>query len=241
MAESDTAPQDPKALTGTKLENELRWTLRRLKILFTSWTTPVNSPVVNTFTPDDGVSARAFALVLIVALAFAVRGDPVAATGTTFTALAGGLAVVMSFILNFASRTLGVNASERLILSAYVSTILVMFSFFLIDISVRSVPSLELISEYAADYVGPRHAQAVVVVVLSVLIIFALLLLKAWRVDKFKPNRAALVHAAALTIGSGLIVLLVNSLGSGTWTFVWKCLKSPGLGCADGFTNWVKP
>src|ERR1041384_8070852 len=128
-------PQAPPE--NAKLENEIWWTLRRLEILLQSWTTPVNASTVNTFTHDDGVSARAFALILIVALAFAVRGESQATAGATFTVLAGGLAVIMSFLLNLFGRTFRVTVSERMILSAYMSTILVMILFFLLEIFSR--------------------------------------------------------------------------------------------------------
>src|SRR5205085_146705 len=122
----------------------------------------------------------ALALILIVALAFAVRGDRQATAGATFTALAGGLAVIMSVLLNMFGRTFRVTLSERMILSAYVSTIMVMIFFFLLEISSRRNWLGDFAEEgVVAKVLGRDLAQPLTMTVLAVGVVFLLLLIKA--------------------------------------------------------------
>ena len=228
----NSAGEPPPPLENSKLENEIWWVVRRVEILLQSWTTPVNAPTVNTFTRDDGVSARAFALILIVALAFAVRGDRQATAGATFTALAGGLAVIMSFLLNMFGRTFRVTLSERMILSAYMSTILVMIFFFLLEISSRGNWLAVFAQETVGEVLGKELGPAVAMTVLAVILVFLLLLMKAWLWDKQTVKGKALKHAVALTVGSGVIVLTVSLLSSQVFQTAIECLKEPGWACS---------
>lgn len=220
MAEPE--PVQTKDTAGAdKLETEIRWVLGRAGILLRCWTTPLSSTTVDTFTRDDGVSARAFALVLIAALAFAVRGEAggTAAAHTTFTAVAGGLAVILSAALNTASRVAGVAVRERVILSAYASTILIMFTYAII------VTIGPLYDSYVAatEYVD----GTILAVSIAALLIFIGLLAKSLFYDKREISAAGFLHGIALSAGSAAIVWLVARVSSTTWNAIVSCLSKP--------------
>jgi hypothetical protein len=233
MGDGDTPARDPASEGAEKLETEIGWYLRRIVVLFRGWTTPLNSPAVNTFTKDDGVSARAFALLLIVALVFAIRGEPSSGAaagdtvkGVTLTGLAAGLAVLLSVLLNLASKGLGVTVGERVILSAYASTILVMFGYVVL---VTVGPNYDTYLLWQ-DYLGP----VLLPVLLASVCIFLLLLLKSTLLDKERIGTVALLHGLLLTIGSGMIVWLVARMSGTTFAALLTCLKNPSLQCVSG-------
>jgi hypothetical protein len=230
MSNGDTPARAPGSVEGAeKLQTELDWYLRRIAVLFRGWTTPLNSPTVNTFTKDDGVSARAFALLLIVVLVFAIRGEPSsgdAAKGATLTGLAAGLAVLLSVLLNMLSKAFGVTVGERVILSAYASTILVMFGY----VVLATIGPSHNAYLFWQDYLGP----VLLPVLLASLCIFLLLLLKSTLLDKERISAVALLHGLLLTIGSGIIVSLVARMSSATFAGVLNCLTNPALTCLSG-------
>ena len=209
--------QNPPAVD--KLESEVRWVLERAGILMRSWTMSLNS--ADTFKSDDGVSARAFALLLIAALAFAVRGEaggPMAAQAT-FTAMAAGLAIVLSAVLNVASKALGVTVRERVILSAYASTILIMIGYAVIA---TVGPNFNI---YVEGTEWLFEDDILFAVLLASVLMLIGLILKSLLIDKGAVTRAGLFHAAVLTLGSGVIVLLVAKTSPKMWTTLVKCLS----------------
>jgi hypothetical protein len=67
---------------------------------------------------------------------------------------------------------------------------------------------------------------------LAVILVFLLLLMKAWLWDKQTVKGKALKHAVALTVGSGVIVLTVSLLSSQVFQTAIECLKEPGWACS---------
>ena len=79
---------------------------------------------------EDRVSARALALLIIVALIFAIRGDDPSSVGkVSFTAIAAGIGALLSLGLNIASKYWNMNIRDQILISAYGSTICVMLLF----------------------------------------------------------------------------------------------------------------
>jgi hypothetical protein len=194
------------------IENEFVWAIRpflkRCSIIFSCWTTP--SLEVDTFTRDDGVSARAFALFLIAALTFAVRGDNGDNGGANptavFTAFAGGIAIILSAVLNILSRTYKIR--ERLVISAYASTIIVMFFFVIFqEILTLTLPFLLYNSFF-------WYGDVIIPAVLGGIATFALLLMKSAWWDEKPIGRRGFRHGSILTVGSTIIVIIIALLSS---------------------------
>jgi hypothetical protein len=200
----DGVNPDPKP---DDFENEFVWALRplirKLALLLSCWTTDLN---VQTFTKEDGVKARALALFLIAALTFAVRSEDAGDHHTAvFTAFAGGIAIILSVVLNLISRWFKIPVREQLVMSAYVSTIIVMLFFVIVEIV--------LVNMFPVGYQDIfdiwNGAVVVVPAVAAGFITFAILLLKSkWR-DRHIIEPRAITHAITLTGGSTIIVIVV--------------------------------
>ena len=176
--------------------------IRRGNILFACWTIPFEKLDLETFTKADGLSARGFALVLIAVLTFAARGDPAAGSTEAYSAFAGGIAIVLTIILNLISRAFHVSVRRRLVISAYASTIIVMFLF----VVVQQV----LIYEFPVQLENLKDAGSILVsAILAGLIAFVLLLLKSKVWDKHRIGRLGILHGTTLTSGSTLIAIIV--------------------------------
>jgi hypothetical protein len=213
------------------LENEIVWIARRGFILFRCWTTPLRSVRVNTFSADDGVSARAFALFLIAALVFAVRGESpdqiLSPSGaqhtlhTTFTAIAGGFAIVMSMLLNVANYAFKGKINEPTVLSAYASTILVLFFYIVIDVLFTDAGWYNDLAEYFWFYdpgAGEYKGKIVLGCILASAFALVCLLAKARIFDKSKVSLDGIVNALGLTAGSGAIAAVVALMSSSTFS-----------------------
>jgi hypothetical protein len=185
-------------MAGDKLFDEIVWTVKRSRLLFNYWTMPL---LADTKPPgsEDVVSVRAFALVVIVFLTFAVRGDPLGGT-VSYTVLASAVAAALSFGLNLLSKTTQVTVREPALVSAYASTILVMLGFLVM----RSFEGMNWYSWFT-DWIGNIATSAG----LSVALIYVLLVLKAKFWDKNKLSRGAAIQGLGITIGSGVIVAII--------------------------------
>src|SRR5712691_1645479 len=184
-------------MADDKLFDDIVWTLKRSRLLFNYWTMPL---LANTKPSEDIVSVRAFALVAIVALTFAVRGDPLGGT-VSYTVLASAVAAAFSFGLNLLSKTTKVNVREPALVSAYASTILVMLGF----LAIRPLESLDWYRRWFSDWTGNIAAD----ICLSVAVVFVLLALKAALWDRNKLSIGAAVQGFGITIGSGAIVAII--------------------------------
>ena len=121
-------PDEQQPGTGNQLADEIIWAVQRLRLLLRYWTMPLLVGTVPGTSREDTISARAFALLLIVTLTFAIRGD-ISDKSVSFTALAAALAVVLSLALHLLATTMNVTIREPAIISAYTSTILIMVGF----------------------------------------------------------------------------------------------------------------
>jgi hypothetical protein len=184
-------------MADNKFFDEIVWTIKRARLLFNYWTMPL---LADTKPPgsEDVISVRAFALVVIVALTFAVRGDPLGGT-VPYTVLASAVAAALSFGLNLLSRTTQVTVREPALVSAYASTILVMLGFLVM----RSFEGINWYSWFT-DWIGNIPTA----VCLSVALVYFLLVMKAKLWDKNKVSIGAAVQGLGITIGSGVIVTI---------------------------------
>ena len=196
------------------LENEFVWAirpfLRRCVIILSCWTMPfAERPNVETFTRNDGVSARAFALFLIAALTFAVRGEAGGPNRTeVFTAFSAGIAVILSAVLNLISRAYRIrDIRERLIISAYASTIIVMFLFVIFQqVLIVTDDSLFALLWNTGDVVVPAAFAG--------LTTFVLLVVKSAILEKHPIKVADIRHGTVLTAGSTIIVIVIALMSS---------------------------
>lgn len=187
------------------LFDEIVWGFDRARILFRYWTMPLLTDAAHPDgTQKDTVSARAFAVLLIVWLTFAVRGD-LANTKVSITVLAAAAAAALSFCLNLLSRTINVTVREPVLISAYASTILVMLGFPLVR---ATLDDTNLYSEYLSDRLG----SPVAAIVTSVVVVYVLLCLKAFALDKNRPTLGSALIGLLTTLGSGCIVAIVYRL-----------------------------
>jgi hypothetical protein len=189
-----------------KFAPELGAYIRRCKILLSCWTIPFEKSDVQTFNEDDGVSARAFALIIIAALIFAARG--VENHDEAYTAFASGLAIALTIALNLISHALHITVRDKLVVSAYASTIIVMFLFVVIpQVLFRISPVLYL----DLGDIGVTLVSAVVAGVLT----FVLLLLKSKLWNRRKVGRIGILDAAILTGGSTVIAIVIALMSPG--------------------------
>jgi hypothetical protein len=186
-------------------ENEILWTVRRFFILMRYWTTPLNLPVAAS--PDDQASARTFALFLIVALTYVVRVDEKVESYAGFTAIAGGIALIMSVALSTLSEQFHVRIRERMVISAYASTIFVMIFFVLVE---TYLPGTYLFEAISSGYLGYLKTTIFFAAAISYLVLVA----KAVIVDRHRLTILGLVHGASLVAGSSLIVLCISTLST---------------------------
>jgi len=190
-------PDDPKpGEDKQQFFDEIVWAIQRSRILFNYWTMPLLAVAKPS---EDIVSVRAFALVLIVALTFAVRGDPLGGT-VSYTVLASAVAVALSFGLAVLSKATKLNVREPVLVSAYASTILVMLGFLVM----RSFDDLNWYTDIS-DWIGDVPTAAF----LSAAVIYVMLVLKAVFWDRNKLSLAAAGKGLGITIGSGIIVVVI--------------------------------
>src|SRR5260370_39908719 len=112
-------------MADDKLFDDIVWALKRSRLLFNYWTMPL---LANTKPSEDIVSVRAFALVAIVALTFAVRGDPLGGT-VSYTVLASAVAGALLFGLNFLVKNYKGNRPGPALVFAYAFTNVVFLGF----------------------------------------------------------------------------------------------------------------
>lgn len=208
-----------------KLDNEFAWAIRplfrRCMILLSCWTTPFSETKIQTFTPDDGISARALALFLIAALTFAVRGDiDVTNKKEFFTAFAAGIAAALSAVLNFFARRFDVAVGEKMIISAYASTIIVMVLFVVFQQILFSSILQDALNQL---YVGDVFVPAI----LAGTATFVLLLIKSAIWDKNDIGFAGVRHGIMLTTGSTIIVIVIAMMSSRLFDQFVKWLSHP--------------
>jgi hypothetical protein len=199
---------DPKAGGGKQQSfDEIVWTVKRSKLLFDYWTMPLLADARQPGS-EDVVGARAFALVVIVALTFAVRGEPLGGK-ISYTVLASALAAALSFGLNLLSKTTQVNVREPALVSAYSSTILVMLGF----LAIRPLQGINWYSNLT-EVIGPVFTP----VCLSVALVYILLVLKARFWDRNSLTAGSAVQGLGITIGSGAIVFIIYNLSNDWFT-----------------------
>ena len=209
-------PDEQQPGTGNQLADEIIWAVQRLRLLLRYWTMPLLVGTVPGTSREDTISARAFALLLIVTLTFAIRGD-ISDKSVSFTALAAALAVVLSLALHLLATTMNVTIREPAIISAYTSTILIMVGF----LFVRAFFVYQnWFNDYLADYVGQITASAIV----SAAVIYVALVLKAALWDKNKLSWGSAAIGLGTTIASGAIVLIVYSLSKTQFDLIEKFL-----------------
>lgn len=188
------------------LADEIIWTIRRLRLLFHYWTISVAMVPPNpSETADDRISSRAFALLLIAALTFAVRGDLGAAPAkVSFAALAAGLAAILSIALNIASKTFQVTVTDRTLIKAYTSIIVVMVLYVVFQTVFEGLGFnwYRILIQETGPIFGPA--------VLATFVTFGFLLLKANYIDHHSIRFLPAVHALGITICSGLIVWAIS-------------------------------
>jgi hypothetical protein len=200
---------DPKAGGGKQQSfDEIVWTVKRSKLLFDYWTIPLLADTTKQPGSEDVVGARAFALVVIVALTFAVRGEPLGGT-VSYTVLASALAAALSVGLNLLSKTTQVNVREPALVSAYSSTILVMLGFLAIK-PLQGINWYSNLTESFGDVLTP--------VCLSVVFVYVLLVLKAKLWDRNTLSGAAALQGLVVTIGSGVIVYVIYNMSNEWFT-----------------------
>jgi hypothetical protein len=207
--------QQQQTKPSPKLDNEFAWAIRplfrRCVILLSCWTTPFIEAKIQTFTQDDGISARALALFLIAALTFAVRGETGGSNNKElFTAFAGGIAAILSAVLNFLARRFDIAVGEKMIISAYASTIVVMVLFVIFQQFLFLSTLEELV-----HLVDP--SDVVVPAIIAGIVTFGLLLIKSAFLDKNNIGSAAVRHGIMLTAGSTIIVIVIGLMSS--WVF----------------------
>jgi hypothetical protein len=206
--ESDPEGQNsgPKEESSSLLDSfapELALYIRRLKILTWCWVVPFGQLNVQTFTKDDGASARGFALLVIAALTFAVRSDE--ASEQMRAAFAGGAAIVLTIVLSLVSRAFRISIREQIVISAYASTIVVMFLFVLCRrILIQFFPVLR-----GSFSVG---GQILFCAIMAGLAAFVLLLLKSKYWDRRQIRGRGMWHGTILTGGSTIILILIAFL-----------------------------
>jgi hypothetical protein len=203
------------------LFDEVVWTAKRFQLLLNYWTMPVLANAKPSES-QDVVSVRAFALVVIVALTFAVRGDPLGGK-VSYTVLASAVAAALSIGLNLLAKTTRVAVRQPVLVSAYASTILVMLAFLL-------ARTLDGINWYnlLTDWIGYIPAA----VCLSVVAVYVALVLKAALWDRNKLSLSAAVQGLAITIGSGLIVTVIYFISGPEFDRLMSLLCSLKNNCA---------
>ena len=183
--------------------DEVLWTIRRCRILFHYWTIPVAlNPFTPTETDDDRTSTRAFALLLIVALTFAVRGD-VGHSGS-FAPLSAALAAFLSVILNIFSKAFAVTVRDPALIKSYTSVVVVMVLYVVFQTLLGDAnPSWYQILTYETGY---NFAPAL----LATIATYLLLIGKAKFIDGNTIKRLPAIHGLVVTICAGLIVWAIS-------------------------------
>lgn len=173
---------------------------------------------------QEGVSARGFALLVIVALSFSVRADIDSSSqlnAYSSALIAGAIGALLSVVLNFASghfsNLKNLEIRERWLISAYASTIMVMIFFVLYDTILTGYVWYDMYSRFAGSSVIPTA--------LAIISTFLLLLTKA----KF-INRNIIVSSVALynflvVLGCGLIVYVISIMSTELFQGIFRALS----------------
>lgn len=209
------AHPDSKEAKPNASENEFLWILQRFFLLLKYWTTPLDKAVA--IPADEQPSVRAFALFLIVALTFSIRADSSGGTYAAVTAMAATVAAVLSAVLSTMSDQFNFRVREQLLISAYASTILVMFLYIVVDNYFLGMSWYEALSE--------QFGKTLVTVVLAAAISYVLLIAKAFLIDHHKFSVVGLVHGGGLVFCSGLIVLCISTLSTPIFRLIIQMLS----------------
>ena len=171
-------------------------------------------------THDDGVSARAFALAVIIALTFAVRGESVASSPVAFTALVGGLAAIISTVLNRVIETANlqqkfkVAVRERWLISAYASLIWVMFFFVLFQSLFFGSNWYGMFTEIFGSILFPLF--------LAVILTFVILFSKSVFIDGNKLNFVAMAHGFGVVFCCGVLTYLISIVSNDGFNYAME-------------------
>jgi hypothetical protein len=198
-----------------KYAPELSLYFGRCRIILSCWVIPLRRLAVQTFTPNDGASARAFALLIIAVLTFAVRGSD--GDEGSRAALAGGAAIILTLILNLISLRFAV--TENMVISAYASTIIVMFLYIFSRLVYFFYDPTVLTNDPSLVH------QVLSCAVTAGLAAFALLLLKSKLWDKRQIGCDGILHAAILSGGSTIILLIIAFMNSRSFELFGKLMK----------------
>jgi hypothetical protein len=224
MAKQPGHRPEPGEESGT-IQNEIVWVLHRGVVLFRCWTMPLNAPSFRRISTDDRASARAFALFLIVALTFAVRADVSNATQAQYTALASALAVVLSIGLRTLSQSFHVRVREPLLISAYTSTIIVLFLYLFNEAFLKGRPLYESIREFGTDVLGDPLGTLGPMVV-AVVSTYCLLVLKVVLWDRNTIGWRVAAHGALVVIGSGAIGWIITLVSNPVFDWIVSKLSA---------------
>jgi hypothetical protein len=224
MSNDETKPVVPGA-GNNNWANEVRWALKRLQVIFRYWTMPPDALSLRGMSPEDGVSARALALIVIVALTFAIRGEADStANGAMFTLLAGGLAAAISVAMNHVSSVLGSTNRDHLLISTYASTILVMLivlacQTFLIDVN-WYLDFEDLVGTILGD---KRFVAAPAI--LAVVVTYVVLLVKARFWDGNAIDLRSALWAFAIVASSGVLVFFIAFVSNDVFRWIISQLR----------------
>lgn len=195
-----------------RVANEIIWTLKRSIVIFKSWTMPITTTSKADHTHEDGVSARAFALAIIIALTFAVRGESISSSRVAFTALVGGLAAIISTVMNRVIETANLQQKfrvairERWLISAYASLIGVMFFFVLFQSIFFGANWYVMFTELFGVILFPLF--------LALVTTFVILLMKSLIVDGHKLNFIAVAHGLGVIFCCAILTFAISILSN---------------------------
>ncbi len=200
---------------------EIVWTLKKIRILFRYWMLPPNKPTIEA-AKDDRTSATALALFVIVALSYAVRGAG-NSDATAITTIASGVALALSVGLNILSKQFRIDVSEQIVISAYVSVIIVMLSYIVFQMALQGeVYFIIYFQQRFGNIAGPIIAPAIVAVVFT----YVLYVLKAALWDRATMTAVGAAHGFLIVLFSGVIVAIVALLTDSQFQKVIGLIKA---------------
>ena len=218
----DAEPKVQKA-SKERLATEIEWALKCVAIMLRNWT--MNSmPNAIKSNATEGASARSFALILIVGLAFAVRADidPSsqlhAYSGAAIAAAIGGiLTVILNLASNYFAQLHDLDVRERWLISAYTSTILVMLLFVFFDTVLTGYVWYDLYSRLFGVSVIPT--------LLAIIVTFLSLYIKAKFFNRNIFGLNVVLHNFLVVLGCGAIVYIVSIMSSEMFQNIFKTLS----------------
>ncbi|HWV40409.1 hypothetical protein [Pseudorhodoplanes sp.] len=208
MSNEEPKPVIPGA-GNNNWANEVGWALNRLQVIFRYWTMPPDALSLRGMSPEEGVSARALALIVIVALTFAIRGEADSTTnGAMLTLLAGGLAAAISVVMNQVSSVLGPTNRDHLLISTYASTILVMLIVLVCQTFLIDLNWYQDFEDLVGAILGDKRFVAAPAI-LGVVVTYVVLLVKARFWDGNELDLQSVLWAFAIVASSGVLVFFV--------------------------------